>query len=467
MLLPYQEAWRADKSQIKLGEKSRQIGWTWTDALTSMEACASNLWDVWVSSRDELQAKLYLDDSAFWATRYQQAADVLGLQDIANDNGEKASAFVLAFPTGRRINSLSSNPDAQAGKRGARKLDEFALHKDPKRLYDIAYPGITWGGTLDIFSTHRGASNYFNTLIREIVENGNPKNISHHKVTLEDALDQGLLYKLQQRLPDGDPRMLMDEQVYFDHVKAGATDESAFLQEYMCVPEDEASAFITQDMLDACSYKKEDNLVEHTEEIYDDIRHRKGSLRTLLPHGITLEGLSKWLAAKDCYVGIDFGRHADLTVITVYEKVAGIDCCVAQIELQRAPYYKQEAIYDPIIGVCRRTCLDETGLGSKPVEDVQRRHGEYKAEGVTFSNAVKQDLAYPMRASFEDRSTKIPFDRATHADFRKIRKETTAAGNSRFAAASDEGGHADRFWSHALAKHAGKVPTSNLECIII
>ena len=44
MLLPYQERWRADKSQIKLAEKSRQIGWTWTDALTSMEACVAGLW---------------------------------------------------------------------------------------------------------------------------------------------------------------------------------------------------------------------------------------------------------------------------------------------------------------------------------------------------------------------------------------------------------------------------------------
>lgn len=469
MLLEYQERWRADRSKIKLAEKSRQIGWTWTDALDSMEACAAGRWDVWISSRDELQAKLYVDDASFWAGHYQAGAEALGLQEIASDKGEKASAYVLAFPSGNRIHSLSSNPDAQAGKRGARKLDEFALHKDPKLLYDIAYPGITWGGTLDIFSTHRGAANYFNHLIREIVENGNPKRISHHRVTLEDALDQGLLYKLQQRLQADDERMAMDEQAYFDYIKAGATDEQAFLQEYMCVPEDEGTAFITQDMLDACSYKAADNLVVHSESIYDDIRQRSGSARYLLPEGVAVDELTKHVLDRDYCVGIDFGRHKDLTVITLLERVAGIDCMLAMIELDKVPFYKQERIYNPLLALCRRACLDATGLGEKPVEDAILKFAPYRIEGVKFTPAVKQDLAYPLRASFEDRSLRIAYDRKLHADFRLIRKETTSAGNVRLAADTSEtaDSHADRFWSVALAKHAGLDSTAPRSCTLI
>ena len=75
------------------------------------------------------------------------------------------------------------------------------LHGDPRKLYTIAYPGVVWGGSLDIFSTHRGTYNYFNELLREITERGNPKKFSLHRVTLEDALAQGFLYKLQQKLP--------------------------------------------------------------------------------------------------------------------------------------------------------------------------------------------------------------------------------------------------------------------------
>ena len=92
-------------------------------------------------------------------------------------------------------------------KRGDRVLDEFALHPDPSKLYTIAYPGITWGGSLEIFSTHRGTANYFNQLILEARHKGNPKKFSLHRVTLQDALDQGFLFKLQQKLPADDERL--------------------------------------------------------------------------------------------------------------------------------------------------------------------------------------------------------------------------------------------------------------------
>ena len=51
---------------------------------------------------------------------------------------------------------------------------------------------------------------------------------------------------------------------------------------------------------------------------------------------------------------------------------------------------------------------------------------------------------------------RIPDDRAVIASHRAIRKETTAAGNIRFMAESTDDGHADDFWAHALALHAGK-----------
>src|SRR5690606_26634013 len=147
--------------------------------------------------------------------------------------------YVLRFESGRRIHSMSSNPDAQAGKRGSRILDEFALHPNPRKLWTIAYPGITWGGSLKVISTHRGSHNFFNGLKREIVEGGNPKGISLHTVTLQDALDQGLLWKLQQNLPAEDERQEMTEAEYFDFVKSGCADEESFLQEYMCQPADD------------------------------------------------------------------------------------------------------------------------------------------------------------------------------------------------------------------------------------
>jgi phage FluMu gp28-like protein len=73
---------------------------------------------------------------------------------------------------------------------------------------------------------------------------------------------------------------------------------------------------------------------------------------------------------------------------------------------------------------------------------------------VTFTGAVKEALAYPLKAALEDRTLRIPDDPAVFSDFRAIRKTTTAAGNIRFEGERTKDGHSDRFWGCALALHA-------------
>ena len=90
-------------------------------------------------------------------------------------------------------------------------------------------------------------------------------------------------------------------------------------------------------------------------------------------------------------------------------------------------------------------------------ERAQERFGKYHVEGIHFSGPVKEDLAYPVKAAFEDLNLRIPFDRNLQADLRAIKKETTAAGNIRFSADRSENGHADRFWALALALHAAST----------
>jgi len=429
VFLPSQSKWINDRSRLKLAEKSRQIGWTWCSAYacvrrTSLKGAKL---DQWVSSRDEMQARLFIDDCKLWA-------DVLSLG--ARDFGEqvldgKQTSFDLSFANGRCIHSMSSNPDAQAGKRGGRVLDEFALHKDPRKLWAIAYPGITWGGSLEVFSTHRGSHNFFNQLIREVREGGNPKGISLHRVTLEDALNEGLLYKLQEKLPADDERQEMDEAAYFDFVKAGCVDEESFQQEYMCVPADDDVAFLEYDLIAGCEYAQDANwsLVE------------RGEL----------------------YAGIDIGRKRDLTVMWIFERLGDVLYTRAVIVLQNMPKPEQEAILWPWIARCRRTCIDATGLGIGWADDAQRRFGDHRVEAVTFTAKVKEALAYPVRGKMQDRTLRIPYDPNVRADLRSVTKQTTAAGNIRFTAERTPDGHADRFWALALGVHAAASPSAPIE----
>src|SRR6266404_531178 len=150
--LPYQERWILDESPLRIIQKSRQVGITYADAYDSVlkASARDGRLDVWISSRDQAQAKLYLEDCKYWAVFLHLYFLDLGL--LILDEKTNSSAFALQFANGRRIYCLSSNPNALAGKRGHVKLDEFALHQDQRLLYRVAKPVTTWGGQLSIIA---------------------------------------------------------------------------------------------------------------------------------------------------------------------------------------------------------------------------------------------------------------------------------------------------------------------------
>lgn len=418
LFLPYQARWVADKARLKLMEKSRQIGISWATAYAAVERTARKgaRLDQWVSSRDEMQAKLFVADGK----RFAEALDV-GARDLGEvvlDAEKRHSAMALTFANGRTIYSMSSNPDAQAGKRGGRILDEFALHPDPKKLWSIAYPGITWGGSLEAISTHRGSGNYFNHLVRGVKEQGNPMGISLHTVTLQTALDEGFLWKLQSALPADDPVQDMDEAKYFDFVRSGCPDEETFAQEYMCRPADDASAWLPYTLITPCESA------------------------AIGPY-----------TGGPCWVGMDIARRRNLTVITVLELVGDVLWTREIIELQNQTFGSQLTELSRVMRDYQviRAALDQTGMGEKVVEDARSTHGQ-RIEGVVMTAPRKLDIATALKQRFEDRAIRIPSRMDLRADLHAVKKIDGPTGVPRLVA--EEGSdrsHSDRFWSLALA----------------
>lgn len=439
IFLPFQSKWIKDESRIKLMEKSRQIGISWSTAYGADERAAAQgaRFDEWVSSRDDIQARLFIEDCKLWAGIMGMAAKDLG--EVVLDADKKLNAYVLQFASGRRIHSMSSNPDAQAGKRGSRILDEFALHREQRKMWAIAYPGITWGGSMELVSTHRGSYSFFNSLVREARHGGNPKKISLHRVTLQDALEQSFLFKLQQALPADAEQQAMDEAEYFDFVKAGAADAESFDQEYMCIPADDDAKFLEYGLITACEYSGGD---------------------------VWQRGLEGPFQGR-LYAGVDIGRKKDLTVLWVVEQLGDVFYTRHVEVMEKMRKSAQEAILWPWFSICDRICIDATGLGIGWSDDAQDQFGEHRVEAVNFTGPVKEALAYPLKGAMEDRQVRIPEDPKIRADLRKIQKTTTAAGNIRFVADGDDStkvnGHADRFWALALALHAGSNPSAPIE----
>src|SRR5215210_5752132 len=105
--LLYQVRWLKDKSPLKIMEKSRQIGLTYVDAYDSvLKASRKNAADVYVSSRDLVTTRLYIEQCAFWARFLKVAAENLGEQIVHDE--KHLTAYVLRFASGCRIYSLSS-----------------------------------------------------------------------------------------------------------------------------------------------------------------------------------------------------------------------------------------------------------------------------------------------------------------------------------------------------------------------
>ncbi|MDR1254856.1 MAG: terminase family protein [Puniceicoccales bacterium] len=419
--LPYQKRWIMDNARIKIMEKSRQIGLSWASAYRAVrESLRYPQRSIWICSRDLTQAKLFLDDC-------KKFANVLHpiMRQPVLDSKRKQCIYALHFNNGSTLQIVSSNPNAQAGKRGTRILDEFALHENPEHLYNIAYPGITWGGHLEIISTHRGANNFFNKLLQDIKFNGNPKNISLHTITLADALEQGFLQKLKLKLPKEDLRQTMDESAYFNFIRNACVHENVFRQEYMCTPMDDDASFIKFVDLEPCLYTPSESW--------------------------------ETVPRYPTFLGVDLARSNDLSVFVIIETL-GDTCFTRKIcTLKNAHFDQQEILLDYLLKdyPIQHACIDQTGIGYQFVERAQKRWGTHRIKGIHFSQKIKEKLAYGLKMIIERHQLKIPNDPALINDFLNIHLQWTSS-QAHFVANHTADGHADRFWAFALALSAAE-----------
>ena len=113
-----------------------------------------------------------------------------------------------------------------------------------------------------------------------------------------------------------------------------------------------------------------------------------------------------------------------------------------------------------------------TGLGLWLFEYAQREFGGSRIYGVNFSTTVPatravalegrkretvrvtEAMAMELLQVYEDRRIQHPADARLRDDLRKPEKITSPGGRVSIAATRDEAGHADHFWSMALAVEA-------------
>ena len=402
-LYAYQRRWLQDESRFKIAMFARQCGKTFTSTLELVLDClraeATGGRRRWVIlSRGERQAREAMNEGVKLHLRAMQAA----FNELDFEFDAQTKALEVELPGGSKITALPANPDTARGFSASVLLDEFAFHQDSRAIWKALFPVISKPGLkLRVISTPNGKGNKFYDLMT-----GKDDGWKRYRTDIYQAVSDGL------------PRDI-------EELKRGAGDVDLWKQEFELEWLDEASAWLDYELISSCE------------------------------HGDA--GSADHYTGGPCFVGVDIAARSDLFVIWVGEMVGDVLWTREIITRKRASFAEQDLLLDDVFRRYRvlRCCMDQTGMGEKPVEDAKRRHGSLRVEGVLFTGPNKLTLATHGKEAFEDRKIRIPEgDNVLRADLHKLEKITGPTGAPRFVADSDSAGHADRTWACFLALNA-------------
>ena len=398
VLYDYQKCWLQDDSRFKVAMFARQTGKTFTTTLEIVLDClaheAKGEKTRWVIlSRGERQAKEAMNEGV--KVHLNAMGIACEIMEVPFKEDTTINALEVIFPNGSKITALPANPDTARGFSANVFLDEFAFHADSREIWKALFP-VIW--KLRVVSTPNGKGNKFYELMTDL-EN---TEWSRHQTDIYQAVADGLPRNIEQ-------------------LRKGLNDEDAWAQEFELKWLDEASSWLSFDLIDS---------VEHIDA-----------------------GKPELYQGGSCFVGMDIAARNDLTVIWVLELVGDVYWTRELITLKRVPLREQLEELNRVMKQYHVVGgnLDQTGMGEKMVEDAQTEHGK-RIQGMLFNVSTKLKMATIGKTAFEDRKIRIPQGNSDlREDLHKLKKITGSNGIPRFTAESDSNGHADRTWACFLA----------------
>lgn len=463
LMLPPLRRWMNDDAKAKLAVKARRVGWTYGEAYDTVaqRKTGRRNFDYWYTCTDKDSAREFIDYCAFFLGLRQRIVEEL-LSYETEAGAEECWAFVIKPTDETKIVAMPSRPAALRGKSGDVGCDEFAFHPHAAELYKAARSVTKWGGSFRAWSSHNGDATLF-----AVFEQNARRVLTALGIDPDTAGGQTPYAEIQAtaRALRVRPAMSYHFCSIFRAVEEGLVE-----------------------LLNAVtgqSYTRESFLAECREECIDDdhfeqeyggrARASGGQWLSLIllaanehpdcPH--PNEGLTGYTGGP-CYVGVDFARTRDLTVVWVLERVGDV-LWTRQIETMRNCDTPTQA--ERLAAILRPLALaqcthDSTGNGLGLYEYTARAFGAARIHGVNFSESVaigkagdkeirtpvRESMAVTLRTLLEERRVRLPSaDDAVRGELLKLKATYTATGRMTFAAAADAGGHADHFWALALA----------------
>lgn len=418
--LSYQQAWAADDAQVKVIEKSRRVGLSWSEAGDDALFAASNEGeDVWYIGYNKDMAEEFINDCADWVKKYALVAGAVE-EEIVKDEDKDILTFRIKFASGNKIVALSSRPSNLRGKAGRVVLDEAAFHDDLAGLIKAAMALLMWGGQVRIISTHNGDSNPFNELINDIRAGKKPYSL--HRVTFDDALEQGLYQRIC--LVKGRPWSPEAEAQWRSEIVASYGDDAD--EELFCIPSQGSGTYLPRIIIERCM---RDDIPVLRWACKDEFALLPDHIRQAEARDWCDEHLAPLLAGLDPkrrhYFGEDFARNGDLSVASPLAEKENLTYRQPfVVELFNVPFKEQELIIFYIIDRLPRFTFgkfDARGNGQYLAEVAMQRYGISRIEQVMLSDAWYRDEMPRFKSFFEDGTIEVARDADHLDDYRAIK----------------------------------------------
>lgn len=425
-LMPYQQRWVADDSELRVIEKSRRTGITWAEAadnvLTAASAASAGGMNVYYIAYNQDMTVEYIQACAMWARAFNYAASEIqeGFWEEGDDD-KHIKTYTIRFPeSGFRVVALSSRPSNLRGRQGIIVIDEAAFHEQLDELLKAALAMLIWGGKVRVISTHNGTTNPFNILINEIRAGRRKGTVQ--RIDFKSAVSEGLYRRVCLRT--GREWSEEAEQAWMDSVYkfygTGATEELD------CIPTDSGGVWLSRALIESRMSAQTPVLRYTCPQGYE-----------LKPDAERWSDTEDWLernlkplldalpATAKSYLGRDFGRSGDLSIDYPLIERENLTLRVPFVlELRNVPFKQQEQITWYLMDRLPRlmgAAFDARGNGAYLAEYAMQRYGTSRVQQVMFSETWYREHMPPVKAALEDGNiTDLPKDDDTLNDLRAV-----------------------------------------------
>jgi phage FluMu gp28-like protein len=378
-----------EEARLNLIEKSIRIGITFSEAMRAVRRRMLGLGNLLHTSVNENIAKAFITD----CRKFNRLYDVVGASEVKESEvwnefeNRKETAYRIDYKKQDvSIEVFSSNPDSIRGKGGEVNIDELTSHKRSEDMLQAAGGRAMWGYPLNIWSSHKGMNSGFNRLIKEQRALGDKSRWKIKTITLYDALDAGLLEKINQVSGSN-----MTRENFIEDTKAMVGGEDAFAEECLCQPRASGLQAIKWQYIDVAkrTYPLVRKHIEGDETF--DVADWFAPVASILP------GFSK------IALGYDVARTGHLSSVPVLGFDGTLWRHLSLLTMHARKFRLQFADIVAIMGANKNMvgAGDATGLGMETCENLTDTFGEGRFLGVNFS-ADKTEIGTKMVRVFED-----------------------------------------------------------------